>query len=59
MVPIFVAMVFSFPHVYVTTLPGQFPDWVSCEVYGYSTRVAPGEWVECHWRYVPPTHVRP
>ena len=29
MVPIFVAMVFSFPHVYVTTLPGQFPDWVS------------------------------
>jgi hypothetical protein len=42
MVPIFVAMVFSFPNVYVTTLPGQYPDWFTCEAAGYSTRVAPG-----------------
>ena len=52
MIAVYVAVVFAFPHTYVATL-AQYPDFLSCEASVLQTRVAPGNWIECHYQTVP------
>jgi hypothetical protein len=44
---VIVAMVFSFPHNYVSTL-GSYPNVLACEASVLQTHVDPGNWIECH-----------
>jgi hypothetical protein len=52
MIGVYIAMVFAFPHVPVATL-ASYPTLWDCEASVLETRVAPGQWVECHYANVP------